>query len=135
MRAPKLLCVASAVDLDFRYGCTPAWWQLWKGLHDEGADLIVTPYRGRPVETPSYHCYLAQGLKKTRIGVLREDGTGEALASPEALAASGETYITGSTASSNFPTTSGVVRVSNGGAAKTTDNGTTWAAENAGLTN
>jgi glycosyltransferase involved in cell wall biosynthesis len=47
-----LLCVASAVDLDFRYGCTPAWWQLWKGLHDEGAELIVTPYRGRPIETP-----------------------------------------------------------------------------------
>jgi hypothetical protein len=52
VRAPKLLCVASAVDLDFRYGCTPAWWQLWKGMHDEGADLVVTPYRGRPVETP-----------------------------------------------------------------------------------
>ncbi len=52
MRAPKLLCVASAVDLDFRYGCTPAWWQLWKGLHDEGVELIVAPYRGRPIETP-----------------------------------------------------------------------------------
>jgi glycosyltransferase involved in cell wall biosynthesis len=52
MRAPKLLCVASAVDLDFRYGCTPAWWQLWKGLHQEGADLLVAPYRGRPIETP-----------------------------------------------------------------------------------
>jgi Glycosyl transferases group 1 len=48
----KLLCVASAVDLDFRYGCTPAWWQLWKGLHDEGAELVVAPYRGRPIETP-----------------------------------------------------------------------------------
>jgi spore maturation protein CgeB len=52
MRAPKLLCVASAVDLDFRYGCTPAWWQLWRGLNDEGADLVVAPYRGRPIETP-----------------------------------------------------------------------------------
>jgi spore maturation protein CgeB len=52
VRAPKLLCVASAIDLDFRYGCTPAWWQLWKGLHDEGAELVVTPYRGRPIETP-----------------------------------------------------------------------------------
>ena len=31
MKAPKILAVASAVDLDFRYGCTPAWWQLWKG--------------------------------------------------------------------------------------------------------
>jgi hypothetical protein len=52
MRTPKLLVAASAVDLDFRYGCTPAWWQLWKGLYEEGADLVVTPYRGRPVESP-----------------------------------------------------------------------------------
>jgi hypothetical protein len=48
----KLLVAASAVDLDFRYGCTPAWWQLWKGLHGEGVDLVVTPYRGRAIETP-----------------------------------------------------------------------------------
>jgi hypothetical protein len=52
MRAPKLLIAASAVDLDFRYGCTPAWWQLWKGLYEEGVDLVVAPYRGRPVESP-----------------------------------------------------------------------------------
>ena len=52
MRAPRLLCVASAVDLDFRYGCTPAWWQLWRALNDEGAELTVAPYRGRPIETP-----------------------------------------------------------------------------------
>ena len=52
MKAPKILAVASAVDLDFRYGCTPAWWQLWKGLHEVGVDLIVTPYRGRAVESP-----------------------------------------------------------------------------------
>jgi hypothetical protein len=52
VKAPKILAVASAVDLDFRYGCTPAWWQLWKGLYEVGVDLIVTPYRGRPIETP-----------------------------------------------------------------------------------
>ena len=52
MRVPKILAVASAVDLDFRYGCTPAWWQLWKGLYEVGVDLIVTPYRGKPVESP-----------------------------------------------------------------------------------
>jgi spore maturation protein CgeB len=52
MRAPKVLAVASAVDLDFRYGCTPAWWQLWKGLAESGVDLIVTAYRGRSVESP-----------------------------------------------------------------------------------
>ena len=49
---PRILAVASAVDLDFRYGCTPAWWQLWKGLYEAGVDLIVTPYRGRPIESP-----------------------------------------------------------------------------------
>jgi glycosyltransferase involved in cell wall biosynthesis len=49
---PKILAVASASDLDFRYGCTPAWWQIWKGLHTAGADLIVTPYRGKAIESP-----------------------------------------------------------------------------------
>jgi spore maturation protein CgeB len=52
VKAPKVLAVASAADLDFRYGCTPAWWQLWKGMAEAGADLIVTTYRGRPVESP-----------------------------------------------------------------------------------
>ena len=42
MRAPRILAVASAVDLDFRYGCTPAWWQLWKGMYESGVDLVVT---------------------------------------------------------------------------------------------
>jgi Glycosyl transferases group 1 len=57
MSAPKILVVASAVDLDFRYGCTPAWWQLWKGLYETGCDLVVTPYRGRPIESPWWRTY------------------------------------------------------------------------------
>jgi Glycosyl transferases group 1 len=52
VRSPKVLAVASAADLDFRYGCTPAWWQLWKALAESGVDLIVTTYRGRAVESP-----------------------------------------------------------------------------------
>ncbi len=52
MKTPKIVAVASAADLDFRYGCTPAWWQLWKGMHEVGVDLIVTPYRGKAVESP-----------------------------------------------------------------------------------
>jgi len=52
MKAPKILAVASAADLDFRYGCTPAWWQLWKGMAQAGIDLIVTTYRGRAIESP-----------------------------------------------------------------------------------
>jgi len=52
VRAPKVLCVVSAIDLDFRYGCTPAWWQIWKGMYEAGVDLILTPYRGRPIAAP-----------------------------------------------------------------------------------
>jgi spore maturation protein CgeB len=52
VKAPKVLAVASAVDLDFRYGCTPAWWQLWRALAETGVDLIVTAYRGRSVPSP-----------------------------------------------------------------------------------
>jgi hypothetical protein len=52
MKPPKILAVASAADLDFRYGCTPAWWQLWKGMAEAGIDLIVTTYRGRAIESP-----------------------------------------------------------------------------------
>lgn len=52
MKTPKILAIASAADLSYRYGCTPAWWQLWKGLYEVGVDLVVAPYRGRPVATP-----------------------------------------------------------------------------------
>jgi Glycosyl transferases group 1 len=57
MAPPRILALASAIDLDFRYGCTPAWWQLWKGLHEAGADLIVTPYRGRAIASPWWLAY------------------------------------------------------------------------------
>jgi hypothetical protein len=57
VKPPRILAVASAADLDFRYGCTPAWWQLWKGLYEAGCDLIVTPYRGRAVESPWWRTY------------------------------------------------------------------------------
>jgi hypothetical protein len=57
MRAPKILAVVSAIELEFRYGCTPAWWQIWKGLYEAGIDLTLTPYRGKPVESPWWRTY------------------------------------------------------------------------------
>ena len=51
MRAPKVLAAASAVDLDFRYGCTPAWWQLWKGMYETGVDLSAQ----QPAETANWY--------------------------------------------------------------------------------
>jgi glycosyltransferase involved in cell wall biosynthesis len=80
MRAPKLLCVTSAVDLDHQYGCTPAWWQLWKGLYEEGVDLIVTPYRGRPVDSPWWRTapnptyYEGESFARARDAVARIKG-------------------------------------------------------------
>jgi glycosyltransferase involved in cell wall biosynthesis len=80
VKAPKLLAVASAVDLDFRYGCTPAWWQLWKGLYEVGVDLVVTPYRGRPVESPWWRTAPnptyreGEGFARVRDGLARLRG-------------------------------------------------------------
>ena len=80
MKPPKILAVASAVDLDFRYGCTPAWWQLWKGLYEAGCDVIVTPYRGRAVESPWWRtapnpCYTeGETFARARDAVARLKG-------------------------------------------------------------
>ena len=80
MKQPKILAVASAVDLDFRYGCTPAWWQLWKGMYEVGVDLVVTPYRGRPVESPWWRTapnptyYEGESFASARAGLARLKG-------------------------------------------------------------
>src|SRR5919197_3140089 len=52
VRTPKILAVVSAVDLSFRYGCTPAWWQIWKGMYEAGVALVLTPYRGPAIVSP-----------------------------------------------------------------------------------
>jgi glycosyltransferase involved in cell wall biosynthesis len=53
----KLLCLCSALDLRYRFGCTPAWWQFLKGLHEEGHDVIAIPYLGAAFETPWWRSY------------------------------------------------------------------------------
>jgi hypothetical protein len=53
----KILCLCSALDLAHRYGCTPAWWQLFKGLYEQGHDVIAVPYQGAAVESPWWRVY------------------------------------------------------------------------------
>lgn len=53
----KILAVASTLDLKFRLGCTPAWWQLFKALHETGNEVIVIPYLGNPVESLWWRTY------------------------------------------------------------------------------
>src|SRR5438067_9088812 len=52
MRQSSILASSSAVVLDLRYVCPPTCSQLWKAIYEAGVDLIVTPYRGRAVESP-----------------------------------------------------------------------------------
>ncbi len=47
----KLLFVVSSLDLTQPFSATPAWWQLMKGLYEEGADIIATPYQGPAIES------------------------------------------------------------------------------------
>jgi Glycosyl transferases group 1 len=53
----KILCLCSALDLKFRYGCTPAWWQFFKGLYELGHDVIAVPYQGTAIESPWWRVY------------------------------------------------------------------------------
>jgi spore maturation protein CgeB len=53
----KILAVASVLDVALPFGCTPAWWQLLKALHAAGADVVATPYHGRPVASLWWRVY------------------------------------------------------------------------------
>lgn len=53
----KLLCLCSALDIKYRFGCTPNWWQFLKGLHELGHDVIAVPYIGPAMETPWWRSY------------------------------------------------------------------------------
>lgn len=53
----KILAVCSSLDLRFPYSCTPAWWQLFKGLSEIGVEVIATPYQGPAVESLWWKAY------------------------------------------------------------------------------
>lgn len=53
----KLLCLCSALDLQLRLGCSPAYWQMLKGLYELGHDVIAVPYLGKAFEPPYWRAY------------------------------------------------------------------------------
>ena len=53
----KILAVCSSLDLKSPYSCTPAWWQLLKGLYEIGVEVIATPYQGPAVESLWWKAY------------------------------------------------------------------------------
>lgn len=53
----KLLIVCSTLDLKYRLGCTPSWWQLFKALHENGNEVVTIPFLGDPVESLWWRAY------------------------------------------------------------------------------
>jgi glycosyltransferase involved in cell wall biosynthesis len=53
----KVLIICSTLDLKYKLGCTPSWWQLFKALHETGNEVIVVPYLGDPVESLWWRTY------------------------------------------------------------------------------
>lgn len=53
----KLLAFVSTIDLKYKLGCTPSWWQLLKALHETGNEVIVVPYLGGAVESLWWRTY------------------------------------------------------------------------------
>ena len=47
----KLLVVLSSLDLSQPFSATPAWWQLLKGLYENGIEVIAMPYQGPAIES------------------------------------------------------------------------------------
>lgn len=47
----KMLVVVSSLDLRQPFSATPAWWQLLKGLYEQGVEVIAAPYQGTPIES------------------------------------------------------------------------------------
>src|SRR5215468_785191 len=47
----KLLFIVSSLDLTQPFSATPSWWQLLKGLYEQGVDVLATTYQGPAIES------------------------------------------------------------------------------------
>ena len=47
----KILILCSTLDLSKPFGATPYLWQLFKGLYEEGHELLIIPYHGHGINT------------------------------------------------------------------------------------
>jgi glycosyltransferase involved in cell wall biosynthesis len=63
----KILVIVSTIDLKYRLGCTPSWWQLLKAIHEIGNEVIVIPYLGKPIESLWWKTYENPCSKESEI--------------------------------------------------------------------
>ena len=104
---------------------------------DVTAGAFQTTFGGSPSTFSTMGDAFVTELNDTGTGLVYSTyvgGTQDDIARGVALNSSGEAFICGDTSSFNFPITPGVVRVANGGTAKSADGAVSWAAINAGLT-
>jgi spore maturation protein CgeB len=61
----KIIAICQALDLsNKKLGITPAWWQILKGLAEQGVEVIAIPYFGKAVESLWWKCYENPNLTK-----------------------------------------------------------------------
>jgi hypothetical protein len=63
----KILVIVSSLDLKYRLGCTPAWWQLFKALYETGNEVVAIPYLGEPVESLWWRTYPNPCTKESEL--------------------------------------------------------------------
>jgi hypothetical protein len=63
----KILVVCATLDLSKPYGSTPALWQLFKGMYEEGHQVLVVPYNGRSFDAIWWRSYPNPNYLKAAI--------------------------------------------------------------------
>ena len=64
----KILVVCQSLDIaDKELGITPAWWQILKGLHEVGAEIVAVPYYNRAIQSLWWTTYENPNLWKNRL--------------------------------------------------------------------
>jgi hypothetical protein len=63
----KILVICSALDLQYKLGCTPSWWQLLKALYETGNEVIAVPFLGDPVESLWWRCFPNPCAKESKL--------------------------------------------------------------------
>jgi spore maturation protein CgeB len=65
--ALKIVAICQSLDLaDKELGITPAWWQILKGLHELGAEVVAVPYYNEAVQSLWWTTYENPNLWKNK---------------------------------------------------------------------
>lgn len=63
----KIVAICQCLDLAKRdLGITPAWWQILKGLHELGVEVVAVPYYGRAIQSLWWSVYENPNLWKNK---------------------------------------------------------------------